>query len=227
MVTTFASKLVTAITFRKVLIWMFAGITLIISFTAYEQRSTLFEATALNRSVDGSIAGNPVGSTFTVSSDTKKGIQSFVKNEKSVIGFVVVSADIRLNARNILFFSTDPSATNQPSLAPLLALTRLPLFTKNDENNRQMIKLIKGEFVCGPYSTTILSSIAPSANKDVIAVCYASLPPYYGHYSGFVSILLNSDPDIDEQVRLKQAIEAMATEIYFRDVIPTSKRVKF
>ena len=226
MVTSFVSKLVTAITFKKVLIWTLAGIIGVASYTAYEHKSDLFLATKIGKS--SAIAGNPVGSIFIVGDVTKKHIAEFVKNEKSIVGFTVVSVDIRMNARNQLFFYADQSEQNPPSLKPLALMARLPLFTKNDDNNRQMIKLINGEFTCAPYTTgtSLVLAASPGANRDVISICRASMPPYYGHFSGFVSVLLNTDPDVDEQVRLKQAIEAMAIEIYFRDVIPTSYRVK-
>lgn len=226
MVTSFASKLVTAITFKKVLLWTLTGVLSVVGYTAYEHRSDLFEATKIGSS--SIVSGNPVGAIFTVGETTKKNIATFVKDEKSVVGFTVVSVDIRLNVRNQLFFFADPTAPNPPTIAPLALLARLPFFTKNEDSNRQMIKLINGEFTCAPYttSTSLLLAISPTSNRDVVTICRASLPPYYGHFAGFVSVLLNTDPDVEEQVRLKQAIETMATEIYFRDVIPTTKRVK-
>lgn len=224
MVIGFVSKLVTAISFKKVLIWTLAGSLLVVGYTAYEHRADIFDASSLGHS--SAAIGNPVGSIFVVSDATKKDVATFVKAEKSVVGFSVVSADIRLNARNTLYFYADPTSPTPPTIAPLDSIPRLPLFTKSEENNRQMIKLINGEFACSPYSTSLIAAVAPNVNKDVIAICRASLPPYYGHFAGFVSVLLNTDPDVDEQVRLKQAIEAMATQIYFRDVIPTSHRPK-
>ena len=226
MVTSFVSKLVTAITFKKVLIWTLAGTIGVVSYTAYENRSDLFLATKIGK---GSIsAGNPVGSIFVVGNVTKKNISEFVKNERNVVGFTVVSVDIRTNTRNQLFFYADQSEQNPPSLKPLALMPRLPLFTKNDDNNRQMIKLINGEFTCAPYTTgtSLVLAASPNANPDVSSICRASLPPYYGHFSGFVSVLLNNEPGVEEQVRLKHVIEALAIEIYFRDVIPTSYRVK-
>ena len=226
MVTSFVSKLVTAITFKKVLIWALAGTIGVIGYTAYENRSDLFLATKLGK---GPIAaGNPVGSTFIVGNDTKSKISEFVKNEKSIVGLTVVSVDIRMNTRNQLFFYADKAEKNPPSLEPLTSFIRLPMFTKNDDNNRQMVKLINGEFTCAPYTsgTSLVLAASPKANPDVVTICRASLPPYYGHFSGFVSVLLNTDPDVEEQVRLKHVIEALAIEIYFRDVIPTSYRVK-
>lgn len=224
MVTSFVSKLVTAITFKKVLLWSLAGVLLVIAYTAYERRADLFEATSFGQSTMS--PGNPVGTIFVVGDTSKKKIEAFVKGEKNVVGFAVVSADVRLNVRNMVFFLADPTVSNPALLAPLSSIAHLPLFTKNEDNNRQMIKLINGEFTCAAYNTTLLSNVAPTSAREIVTICRASLPPYYGHFSGFVTVLLNTDPDIEELLRLKNGIEALATEIYFRDVIPTSKRVK-
>lgn len=220
--TVFLSKLVTSITFKKVLIWTIALVLFVVGTISYEHRTELFDIAA---GTNGP-AVNRVNTTFTISDRTKKDIASFVSDDRSVMGFTVYSVDIRLNAQNSLYFFTDPSAVDPPTLSPLTAITRLPLFTKNDDNNRQMVKLINGEFTCAPYGTTILATVAPTVNRSVITICRASLPPYYGHFSGYVSVFLNSDPDIDKQVRLKQMIEILATEIYFRDVIPTTRKAK-
>jgi hypothetical protein len=221
----FLTKLITAITFQKVLLWSLAGILVVVGYTAYEHRTELFQDATRGRGASAEI-GNPIGSTFVIGETTKGKIQDFVKTDKDIVGLTVISVDIRLNVRNQIYFYSDPSDPSPVTLAPLSAINRLPLFTKNDDNNRQMIKLINGEFTCTPYTQTMLGTIAPGVNKDVITVCRASLPPYYGHFSGYVSILLNNDPDIDEQVRLKTSLELLATEIYFRDVIPTTRRVQ-
>lgn len=224
MVMGFLSKLVTAITLKKVLIWTIAGILLVVGYTAYEHRSDLFDATVIGRNAP--TPGNPVGTVFSVGEPTKKKIAEYVKADKDIVAFTVLAVDIRLNLRNQVYFYADPTIVNPPTLQPLAAIQRLPLFTKNEENNRQMIKLINGEFTCSPYSQTLLAGLAPAVNQDIVTVCRASLPPYYGHFSGYVSIMLTNDPDVEQQLRLKQYVESLATEIYFRDVIPTTRRVK-
>jgi len=219
MVIGFATKLVKTITFSRVLLWTLAAIVGIAAWTSYEHRDELFQASPLARPTGGNI----VGETFKISDETKARVKQYVKDDEDIVGLSILSADIRLNTRISLFFFGDglDAASTQARV-----IDRLPLFTRNDDNNRQIVKLINGEFNCAPYDTTTLAHAAPDLNKDVVTICRASLPPYYGHFSGFVTVFLRTDPDVERQVRLKNQLEQLATEIYFRDVVPTSHKAK-
>lgn len=221
MVLSLATKVVKAITISKVLIWTLAAMIAAFAFTMYEFRNDVFNAA--NRAP---LPGNPVGHAFIVSEDTKKHLQQIVKNDDRIISVSVFSADIRLNIRKPIYTFTDALQSPQEELL-LNNLTQFPLFTNNEENNRQVVKLINGEFYCAPYTTSPFAKAAPNLNRTAISLCRASLPPYYGYFAGFVSILLSEDPDVDRQIRLKSELESLAAEIYFKDVIPTSKKMSF
>ena len=38
---------------------------------------------------------------------------------------------------------------------------------------------------------------------------------------------LNTDPDIESQLRIKQQLESLASDVYLRDVVPTAKKSKY
>lgn len=221
MVIGFATKLVKTITFSRVLLWTLAAIVGIAAWTSYEHRDELFQASPLARPT----GGNVVGEVFKISDETKTRVKQYVKDDEDIVGLSILSADIRLNTRISLFFYGDGiDGSNAPARAQVI--DRLPLFTRSDENNRQIVKLINGEFSCAPYAESTLAHAAPDINKDVVTICRASLPPYYGHFSGFVTVFLRTDPDVERQVRLKNQLEQLATEIYFRDVVPTTHKAK-
>lgn len=223
MVIGFLSKLVRTITFTKVVIWTLAGFVGVLGYTVFENRSTIFGIGESHQTT------NQVGNTFVVGEQTKEAIKNLVLQDQSVLGVAVIAADLRLNRRKSLYFFSERGAdvVKDPiAQAQISQVNSLPLFTKDEQNNIQMIKLINGEFSCAPYSVALLSSAAPALNKNVISVCRASLPPYYGHFSGFLTMFLNSDPSVEAQLQLKATLETLATEIYFRDVIPTSRRTK-
>lgn len=224
MVIGLATKLVKTITLAKVLVWSIALIIGIAGYTAFERRADLFDVSILSGPVKST---NEVGHAFTISKRTEDQIKEMVNNDKDIVGLGVFSADLRLNIRKkvYLFATNTANDTPEQKLATLNAV-QLPLFTKNEENNRQIVKLINGEFSCVPYSTTILAKTAPILNRTVVSVCRASLPPYYGYFSGFLTIYLTDDPDVERQLRLKSALETLAAEIYFKDVIPTSKKIE-
>lgn len=222
LVISFITKLVKTITFNLVLVWTIAGLATVIGFIIYEHRDDLFEATlAANKT------GNVVGSTFTVSNDTKNKIRDFVIADDDIIGFGVFSADIRLNLRITNFFFGDGQKNSIEEKETLNQISRLrPLFTSSELNNRYMVKLINGEFYCVNYTSTLLSRSSPDINTEVISVCRASLPPYYGHFAGFLTIYLRNDPDIERQIILKKQLETFAVQIYFKDVVPTTHKPK-
>lgn len=215
------SALVRSITFNKVLIWTLAMVISVLSYTVYERRDDLFRATPFAR-----LPGNDVGMIFTISKATKARAKELVEGDESIVGITILAADLRLNSRTALFHYGDNEFADPAAEAALQVLGNLPLFSKNEENNRQMTKLINGEFICVPYATSALAIAVPNANKKVITICRASLPPYYGQFSGFVSLFLAIDPDIEHQIRLKQMLEMFATAVYFRDVVPSTHKAK-
>ncbi len=218
----FLTKLIKTITLRSVLLWSLAAIAIVVFYTAFENRDEIFST-----GQSSGRAGNPVGLEFTIGNQTKKQIAEFVESDKTIVGFAILSADVRLNSRKSIFFYADSKDLKSASPSQALPINRLPLFTNSIENNRQIIKLINGEFVCSPYGTSQLARSAPEINPGVITICRASLPPYYGYFSGFITVFLNTDPSVDQQVLLKNQLESLATEIYFRDVVPTSKKIPF
>lgn len=215
------SKLVKTITLKSVLLVSLAGILAMLALLSFEHRGEIFGSLSTGRAH----LANEVGHEFIVSEETKDHIRSIVGSDSTYSGIAVLSADIRLNSRRVLFV-VDPTAT-KAKMAHLVQTSRLPLFTKNEENNRQVVKLINGEFFCAPYATTQIAQMAPEHVGTNLTICRASIPPYYGFFSGFVALVLKVDPGIEQQARIKEMLENLATEIYFHDVIPTHKKTAF
>lgn len=225
MVIDFVSKLVKTITLSRVIIWSLAGLVGVLGYTAFENRKDLFD---FNVDDDTHTTSNALSQTFTLSATSKEELKEFTDSDKSVVGVAVLTADIRLNVRKALYSYAIPSAKDNPDQQfKNISVQRLPLFTNDPENNRQMVKLINGEFHCAPYATSALAKATPGLNKNVVSICRVSLPPYYGYFSGFITAFLSVDPDIDKQFRLRSAMESIATRIYLRDVISTSKTSPF
>lgn len=218
MILSFISKLVRTISITRVSIWTLAAILGVGSLTVYEHREQIFNSSHFSMAAKNS--GNMTTQVFSISEETKGIIKKYVDDEQEIIGLAVLSADERLNLRNVMYFyndGSDPLFT--PNVSPFP--TQLPLFTTNEENNREIVKLINGEFVCSPFSSSILAKTSPNVSGHISATCRASLPPYYGHFIGFVTIFLKDDPDLERQSQLKSRLEHLATQIYFKDVLPT------
>jgi hypothetical protein len=191
----------------------------VFGYTIFENRDELFSSADSSKK----LIGNPVGVAFTVSTNTKETLKALVNSNKNIEAIAVTSADLRLNIRRNVFFVSEKTVLVQGTDTE--TIPRLPLFSSSKENNRQVVKMINGEFFCTPYLETTLAKSQPGLLKETTTACRASLPPYYGFFSGFVTVFLKNDPTLEQQHVLRSEIEAIATEIYFKDVVPTSKRV--
>jgi hypothetical protein len=217
MLISLATKLVKTISLSKVLIWSSALTLGVIFYTVFEFREQIFKGTAIDVR-----SGNEVGHSFSISKNTEKRIQQLVLSDTEIVALSIWVGDIRLNSRKSIYSFSEQVRGKIEYVVPT---TQLPLFTKDDENNRHVVNLLNGRFHCVPYTSTTISKVSPSLNKNIVSVCFASSPPYYGYFSGIVVAFLSSDPDIERQIRLKSDLETLATEIYFRDIIPTNKKV--
>lgn len=212
------SKLIHSISLRKVILWTLAIVFCVFGFTAYEHRTALYEFT-----ISQPRPGNEIGITFSVSEKSKQLIKSIVNDNNAIEGIAILSADLRLNERVDLFHYSNPKKNIDESFM----INKLPLFTKSYDNNKIIVKLLNGEFSCGPYSESTLAKAYPDKNKNILTICSLSLPPYYGDFSGYIMMALNTDPDIESQLRIKQQLESLASDVYLRDVVPTAKKSKY
>jgi hypothetical protein len=215
----FISKLVSSITLSRVFMWVLAISACIVFYTIYENRSRIFDLVG-----DNTIT-NPVGLTFSVGSFTQEQIRNQVQTDRIILGISVMSADLRLNeARSIFFAGDDAILTQIDADARKSGANRLPLFTNIDDSNADVIRLINGQFTCSKFDTTLLSRINPELKASVKMVCNSSIPSYYGYFSGFIVFFLGENLSPERQSQLKLVADKLATDVYFRDVIPTQKQ---
>lgn len=221
MIAGFITKLVKTITFRRLLTYTLAAFISIVLYTLYENRSAIFV------SLTTKTVTNPVGLTFTVSKDTEKALKDLVDATPEIIGMAVFSADLRLNESRPLFYYSDNNTLKASQLEIMqTGDLRLPLFSSLEENNAEVIKLINGQFSCMPFSATMLSKINPELNGVIHTVCRVSIPSYYGYFSGYVSVYFSENISTARQEQYKSTLEGLTTTVYFRDVIPTQKKIR-
>lgn len=208
------TKLVKSISPKRVMLWCATGTFAIIAFTVFEHRRELYQISAI---------GNPhvghIGATFNIGGQSRSELSTLVRGDENILAAGVLSADMRLNLRSVVFVF---SQEKQDIVAAAPGAARLPLFTTDLMNNNQVIRSINGEFSCALFAGSVASSIAQFANSKSVYVCQSGLPPYYGFFTGFITILLATPPSIEEQHRLKTSLDIIATEIYLRDIIPAS-----
>ncbi len=220
-IATLVSKVVKTISLHKVALWAFTVLLGIVMWTAYENRASISALFSPTKAI------NPVGLTFTVGSTTQAKLKAAVNSDKDIIGIVISSADLRLNeAKTIFFVSTDEAINEMHRESQRAARDRLPLFTSDDTNNAEVVKLINGQFSCMPFEKALISRFNPGLASSVKQVCRSSIPSYYGYFSGFVTAYLSVNPSAEEMLQLKSKIEKLANDIYFQDVLTTQRTDK-
>ena len=215
-----AAKIINVISLKNVAVWTFAALVILVGYTVFENRQSIVKYV-----VDGPEAETPAATTFKIGPTSQGRIKQIVDTEDMVNSIVIMNADIRNNRRIPLFWYSDDS-----SIQKLLDSyysgrgSGIPLFTAEEKNNENVVGVINGEFACSAYNLGN-ASIFPGLAVRMPFICRASLPPYYGQFSGFVAVSLNRVPTPDELVDLKAQTLSIATEIYFRDVIPANKKI--
>lgn len=206
-----AAKVIAWLNLKKVFLLgavALGGITL---FTAYEQRAQIISAWT----------GVPhTKAKFRVSTEMQDRIRQLVLSSPNINTITVLTADLKINERDIVFRFSDSAVLNELWEKQFSERgSAQPIFTKDTENNNQMVSVVNGEFSCHPYSKTINQLLVPEAAKLTAAVCRISLPPYYGEFSGYLAFSLNQPVSDVELYSLQLEAKRLANEIFFKNIV--------
>lgn len=184
----------------------------LISITLFEQRTNIFNATTNNLSLP------PMSvKKIVVPNDIDIKIQNLLNQQSNIAFISLVSADLRVNQREMVYFYSNNSLVNliHDEALKLRGKTHV-IFGADEKENEQMVAMINGEFACYKYDETSNMRLAPRGNVIIPYLCRISLPPYYGEFSGYLTFGLKSEPDQAQKDRLKLEGTRLSTEIYFR-----------
>lgn len=216
-----ASKVIKVISLKNVAIWTIAAVTGLVGYTAFENRASI-----VSYIVNGPATDAAPLATFNVSAASQTRVKQLVDSDDIINAVVILNADIRNNRRVPIYWYSDDQSL-QKSLDSLYSgrYGGIPLFTSDEKNNETVVGVINGEFACGDFASGGNNATLPNLQGRFPYVCRTSLPPYYGQFSGYIMIGLNRVPTADELVQLKTETLNISTEIYFRDVLPSSKKL--
>jgi hypothetical protein len=215
------AKIVKVISLKNILIWSLTALTAIVGYTIFENRVAI-----TNYVVNGPENEAPQISTFTVSDTSKSRIKQLVDTDDQINGVIILNADIRNNRRvPIEWYSDDSSIQKQIDTLFGGKYGGIPLFTSDEKNNENIVGVINGEFACSSFDEGGNGSIFPGLSSRMPFICRTSLPPYYGQFSGYILVTLNRVPTASELDKIKSETLNISTEIYFRDVLPNSRKL--
>jgi hypothetical protein len=142
------------------------------------------------------------------------------KNPTLIAGIQVVNVDFKRNVRSSSYFAFS-DVNLQISVQDYLntSVAETPLFTDVEPNNRQIIDLVNGEFICNDFKDTIAGKIYYNGSTSVSTVCSISIPPHYGKFSGYLNIYLKRKPDEIDRDTIRQMAREISESIYTNDII--------
>lgn len=205
---------------RATLLTIALLLTSVVLFTLWENRGVLL----------GPLITSPAKTpdlefVFPVADQTKTSIRQLVERNHLIVGITIWAAEPKLNRRKAIYwFSDDPVVEAAFKGLEERQFGGIRLFTNDARNDAQMVRLINGEWGCDLFSTTINATLLPSLASRTPYICRVSLPPYFGEFSGYVAVSLKTVPSEDEVDQLRSDIVKLSTEIYYRDLLPSTKK---
>lgn len=210
----------------KILTWqkiIQATVAIVIMGTAYgfwENRVVIYNSLKVGARVetDEALILNLSQPTIVMLNETTGRLKS------TVGGIAVIGVNFKKNVRTTAYFSiTDPGLKIAYDIFQANKISDTVLFNDNETNNQRMINLINGEFVCNDFKDTIAIKILSGASSSISMICSISIPPYYGRFSGYMTIYLLKKPNNDELNIIRQVARDISLRIYETDVDKSSK----
>lgn len=204
-----AAKIIAWLNLKKVFLLGTIAFGAIALYTAYEQRARII-----------SVVTHQEKAKFAVSTEMQDRIKVLVMNSALIMTVTVLSADLKVNERDIVYRFSDSAVLNELWEKQFREHgSAQPIFTKDSENNSQMVSVVNGEFSCHPFSKTVNQQLVPDAGKLTAMICRISLPPYYGEFSGYLTFSLARVPSDLELYTIQLEAKKMANEIFFKNIV--------
>lgn len=208
-----AQKFLNMLTWKKIIQMSVFLLILAVFWMTYETRTSIYEFAIQSKL---SIK-TPVNVKLS-----KKTISEIIANvDKSdlIIGMQVTIVDFQKNRRMVIYTYTDDINIGKIwQEFESKGLIELPVFNSDIQNNRRMVDLINGEFICNPFSETIGAKLSPEAGKYVSTVCANGIPPFYGKFTGLVSVYTKKVPSSEEVDQIRTLTKSLSDAIYERDL---------
>lgn len=202
-------KILTWITFSRVVLMALFCAVLIISITLFEQRSFLINVEPKIKTPVPHIRN------VDVSEEIKSQIKSIVDNNSLIVFAAIINTDMSINQRETFYFYTDSIAGNllYDESIKLHGKSHL-LFTSSEIENKQIVDLMNNKFSCHPYAETLNMKIAPKGEAIAPLICRVALPPFYGSFKGFITLGISRKISNLEHENLKFEATKLANAVY-------------
>ena len=183
----------------------------VLGWATFEMRDPIY-----NFIVQSRIQKSQPSVLSSISKKTASVIDSMVIQSPLIIGISIVNVDFQRNLRTIIYTSIDNNGL-KTEYDKVYVSASLPLFDTNVSNNKRLVGIINGEFICSPYADTVSAETAPTTKKYIQTVCISGIPPYYGAFSGIVNIYLTRQPTPEEVDQIRVLSRNISVLVYDTD----------
>lgn len=194
------------ITLKRVLLVTATALTLITSFTIYENREMVIN-------VIDSPPNQIDYNRLKISAELSSKLSNIFNNHAEVAYVVVIGANVARNQQDVVYWA---ARTPQAEVDMMMYLgnggTSQALLSTNSLYNRVAIKAINGEFACYPANDT--SALVSTMKYHAKVSCYTSIPPYFGQFAGYLLVGVKTKLDQIQQVALHSDMIEISNEIY-------------
>ena len=197
---------------------------IIVAFTVlWASREGIYQSISV-----GSIPTNKMFETIYMSSrsieETKQALNKL--DHTGAIGIQIINVDFRKNIRTQAFFASnnDKFKKSVDDYLALMGGTGTSIFTNNEVNNKRIIDLLNGNFICTPYEDTLAPLIYQGTLAYVKYVCSVPIPPYYGKFTGYVNVYLTEKPTDTKIAAIRQSMSELSIIVYEEAVLITASK---
>lgn len=156
---------------------------------------------------------NDRSNLLVITDTTGQTIKDVVDRDTYIVGIQIVTVDFKHNRKIETYAVTDIQALNEIYRIFIeTSVVNVPLFREDNGKNRNILRLMNGEFVCVPFKESSAYRYAPQAEMYVKYVCGIAIPPnQYNNFSGILTLYLNNTPS--EQILDELFIFARSTSL--------------
>ena len=208
--------LIDVLTWKKIFQIFLLFLVLGIGFAAYENTESLTNFFNTKKISEQNV--------IRLSRSTVTQLDKLISDSGTIMGMHIATVDFRNNTRTVVY-----GKFNHPDLDKIhLAYqerdidVKIPLFNDDAMNNNRIVSLINGEFVCYTFKDSIAFKLAPDALSYVTSTCSLSIPPFYGKFSGIVTVYINKDlspVELGQMRSFLQRISIIVYELNFADKV--------
>lgn len=217
---TTAQKFLNILTWKKLIQLIVFLFVIGLTWATYENREVIYGFASQKR-IDPSTPH-----IHSLSKKTTEEIDAVTERSELIVGIQIALADFQRNQRIIIYTSVDAEHNELKAIyakAAMSSITDIPLFSGNVDDNKHLVNLINGEFICRPFSATITAQIVPDATQYIQFTCSNGIPASYGRFTGMIMVYLKRQPTPEEYDQIRAVSRTLATTIFERDLSKAGK----